>query len=109
MNFDEIYRDQAIYQISTPGYHVLTAYTPEGIRKLDSLFCQRILAFRRNKPYIEYSWSYWSPLSDEPKRPPVKVVEKIYNDTKKTLKKDIRNNPHLHPIIKENLLYNLNS
>lgn len=104
---EEIYRDQAF--TGKLNFGVSAFYTSTGIQNLDSEFCKRIQAFKRGESYTKYYWSYWSVWSDEPKRPPVQKVERVWTDTKKSLTKDITENPHLHPIIKENLLYNLNS
>lgn len=108
LNLDKIYRDQAIENFRHPGIQIASFYTPEGIRRIDSRFCHRIRAFKRGESYTEYRWSYWSPYSDEPKRPPMQVVEQVWTDTHESLTKDINDCPHLHSTIKENLLFNLN-
>lgn len=106
IDFDEIYKDQAIHGISVPGFHFLSAYTPEGIRKLDTLFSRRVMAFKNEESYTEYSYNYSECRYG---KPPKKEVERIWTDTFETLSEDIQNNPHLHPIIKENLMFNLNN
>lgn len=102
------YRDQA-YKPGMNWMFMSDFYTPDGIKQIDSRFCHRILAFQQGKSYMEYSWSYWSPYSDEPKRAPRREVERVWTDTLASLSKDIIENPHLHPKIKENLLYNLDA
>jgi hypothetical protein len=74
---DAVYVDQAPHHTGCRGYNFFACYTPEGIRRLDGEFCQRILAYKGGKR--EYRRIRWAILS----------------------------NPHLHSVIKQNLLYNL--
>jgi hypothetical protein len=101
MNLEEIYRDQAFEQTHVYDRVISSFYTPEGIRRIDKRFCHRIMAFKRGEKFIEYSYNYSF-------KPPRKEVEYEWDDTYDSLKKDIEENPHLHSIIKENLLHNLN-
>ena len=101
---DRIYVDQGGRDVNIPGFQFLSFYTPDGIKKIDSQFCHRIMAFKRGESYTEYSWSYedfWKTGS------PCKKVEMKWTDTLESLTNDIKNNVHLHPKIKKNLMYNL--
>ena len=102
---DPRYRDQAIQ-----GFHpgIFSFYTPYGIQKLDTRFCNRIRAFKRGESFTEYAMCYWSVFSNKPKHEPRKEVEYVWTDTYESLKKDIAECPHLHQDIKDNLLFNLN-
>ena len=71
---DKIYVDQATENSYYGDRHFFAAYTPVGIKKLDSNY---IKAIQEGKVDSDF------------------------------LTKQIRKNPHLHPLIKENLLYNL--
>ena len=106
---DKLYLDQAMQGFKHPGIQFMSFYTPEGIRRMDTLFCNRIRACKRGEPFTEYAMCYWSVFSKKPKHEPRREVERVWKDTKKSLTKDIKDNPHLHPKIKENLLFNLNS
>jgi UPF0288 family protein (methanogenesis marker protein 3) len=73
----EIFRDQAPHS-STFGWRTISAvWTPTGIKHLDSQFAQRIMKFKGNKKAF------------------------------KELKYEILSNPHLHQVIKHNLVSNL--
>lgn len=100
-NLDKIYIDQTICRTSFFDRTITNFYTPEGIRKMDALFVKRIRAFKEGKKCVEYSYNYSL-------KPPRKEIENEWNDTYESLKNDIEDNIHLHPKIKENLLYNLN-
>jgi GNAT superfamily N-acetyltransferase len=91
ISMEEMYRDQA----GINGCYVSSFYTPQGIRKMDSLFCNRIMAFRNGEHYKQLKWDG-------------KKVDHVWKDTKESLTKDITENNHLHENIKENLLFNLN-
>lgn len=86
---EEMYVDQAINQRRQLSYF----YTPEGIRRMDTLLSNRIRAFGRRESFTQLDWRGG--------------VEWVWEDTAKILRHDIRTNPHLHPKIKENLLFNL--
>lgn len=102
MNMDELYRDYAGVQTSHVYDRAISSILlPEGIRRLDTRFANRICAFKDGKSFTEYSYNYSS-------KPPRKEVERIWADTYDSLKEDIERCPHLHPTIKENLLFNLN-
>jgi len=88
--------------VSSPGFTCVAFYTPHGIQKMDSLFVKRIMAYHDGKEHIEYSYNYSF-------TPPKKEVENVYKDTYETLFRDITENPHFHPKLKENLLSNLNN
>ena len=94
---EELYVDQAIHQQRWPIRHF---YTPIGIRRLDTRFMHRIMAFRDRQECVEYSYNYST-------RPPTRQVENRWHDTFESLRKDIRQCPHLHRVIKKNLLGNL--
>lgn len=96
---EEVYRDQA----PMCAWPISTFYTPEGIRRLDARLCGRIQAFKRGEEYLEYAWSYGHGYGKPPKR----EVEYQFRDTLKSLEKDIKKCPHLHEVIKKNLLFNL--
>ena len=104
---EEIYRDQCGKHVQFYDRTISSFYTPYGIQKLDTRYCNRIRAFQQGKTCTEYAWSYWSPYSNEPKREPRREIEHQWNDTYESIKKDIDEDPHLHPKIKENLLFNL--
>lgn len=76
VNFDEICVDQAVRRSTCLDREFVSAYTPWGIRQMDTNYCNLI----GNMPSKEYA---------------------------DKLEKEIINNPHLHDIIKENLLSNL--
>lgn len=99
------YVDQCGSGINVPGFQCNSFYTPDGIKKIDSRFCHRIWAFKEGKSYTEYSYSYKDCARLQ--KPPTREVEMVWTDTLASLSKDILENPHLHPRIKENLLYNL--
>jgi hypothetical protein len=99
--FEKMYIDQSIENVSVYDRNITSFYTPDGIRRIDARFCKRIQSFKSGEKYTEYSYNYSF-------RPPKKEVENEWNDTYDSLKKDIEKNIHLHPKIKENLLYNLN-
>jgi hypothetical protein len=99
----EIYRDQAVRCDRFLDRQMVAAYTPWGIKKLDTRFCNRIRAFGRGEEYVEYAWSYGHGHG----KPPEKEVEHTFKDTLRSLEKDIKECPHLHDIIKQNLLENL--
>lgn len=97
IDMDEIYTDQAF---SGFGFGITCAYTQYGIRNIDNIFCRRIQAYGRGEAHAEYSYDYST-------KPPTKEVEQEWTDTHKSILDDINKNPHLHPIIKENLILNL--
>lgn len=78
INLDKLYVDQAIRSSTYGDRNIFSAYTPWGIRQLDSYYGNLI----RTLP------------------------NKLFA-TK--LRKEIKNNPHLHKKIKENLLFNLDN
>jgi hypothetical protein len=96
----ELYVDQAPKSTSFFDRRISSFYTPEGILRIDKRFMHRIMAFKEGKDFVEYSYSYSH-------KPPKKEVERIWSDTMESLTKDIKENPHLHPEIKANLLFNL--
>lgn len=93
MNFEEIYLDQAVKQTSMFDRRITSFYTPEGIRRMDTQFSKRIMAFKRGESYTKYNWRG--------------EVDWVYKDTLDGLKREIEECPHLHSTIKENLLFNL--
>ncbi len=93
----DLYVDQAPER----GF-VSAFFTRWGIQKIDSRFHNRIQAFKRGESCTEYALNYSF-------KPPQKEVEYFWTDTFESLEKDIKENPHLHDKIKENLLYNLRS
>jgi hypothetical protein len=97
----EIYRDQVIDSIIHPGMQMVSVYTPLGIQRIDNRFCKRIMSFKKKESFTEHSYNYSF-------KPPKKEIEQVWTDTYESLHNDIVNNPHLHPTIKENLLFNLN-
>ena len=98
---EELYRDQGGQHMQVYDRTISSFYTPEGIRRIDARFIHRIQAFLDGKSFTEYSYNYSF-------KPPKREVEQVWTDTHESLKKDIEENPHLHPKIKENLLFNLN-
>ena len=119
--FEELYVDQAMVN----GAGVSSAYTPYGIKEIDSLFCWRIQKLDRDqnevrkelresllrilrqhrKDYAEKRWirrrgSPWGAREIREKLPYV-------GEGAEAIRKDILDNPHLHACIKENLLDNL--
>jgi hypothetical protein len=105
-SMEEMYLDQGGQHTNLPGYQFAAFYTPEGIRRIDARFVRRIQAFRDGKTFTEYSNNYTNARYNGGQ--PVKEVERVWTDTYESLKKDIEENPHLHPDIKENLMHNLN-
>jgi hypothetical protein len=104
VNMDEVYRDQGGRGFIHPGIQITSFYTPTGIKRIDTRFGNRIRSFGNGEPFIEYSYSYSECRAG---KPPKREVEMIWSDSYESLKKDIEENPHLHPTIKENLLFNL--
>jgi len=76
------------------SFGVNSMYLPLGIMIMDARFCNRILAFKKGESYNELNWRG--------------EVDWVWQDTKEEIERDIERNPHLHPAIKENLLFNLN-
>jgi hypothetical protein len=72
-----VYLDQAPYRFGYGTYSFRSFYTPSGIKGLDSRFIKRIKAF--NGGAKEYYELRW----------------------------EIMSNPHLHQVVKDNLLWNL--
>jgi len=70
---DEVYQEQKPYY----GYGFFCSLSPNGIKKLDGNFCERIRGFSGDKN--EYN----------------------------SLRRSIMENCHLHTVIKNNLLFNL--
>jgi hypothetical protein len=106
IDMEEMYRDQGGQHTNLPGFQFSAFYTPEGIRRIDARFVKRIEAFKDGKSFTEYSYNYSNCRYNG--GIPEKEVEQVWTDTHESLKKDIEENPHLHPKIKENLLFNLN-
>lgn len=121
VDIEEIYRDQATI-FNEDHINVFAAYTPWGIRELDSEYCTRIRDIQmgpeqardriNNKLKTElYEASLVCCLYKESR------IEGIYDRIQKELDRvgedpeELRNeilcNPHLHPCIKENLIGNL--
>lgn len=75
-DIDEVYRDQAVFNSKINDRYFFSAYTPHGIRVLDSQFCTRIRGAKSKNECDE-------------------------------IREDIKNCPHLHKIIKDNLFLNL--
>ena len=90
ISMEEMYKDQA----GINGDFISAYYTPDGIRKMDSLLCNRIIAFKRGEPYQQPKWDG--------------TIDYVWHDTYEKLRKAITENIHLHKNIKENLLLNLN-
>lgn len=103
---EEIYQDQVMKQVHICDRTISSFYTPTGIQKIDARFANRIQAFHKGESFTEYSNNYSKARFNDGQ--PKKEVEQVWTDTHESLKKDIEENPHLHPTIKENLLYNLN-
>lgn len=97
IDMDKIYRDQAFEGFN---FGITHAYTPTGIKKIDARFCARIQSYRLGDAHTEYSYDYST-------KPPTKQIENVWNDTYESILDDINKNPHLHLIIKENLILNL--
>ncbi len=102
---ENIYQDQGGRYIDVPGFQCSSFYTPEGIRRIDSDFCHRIIAYGEGKSYTKYYYSYKD--CARLKQPPTREIDRIWNDTYESISKDIKENPHLHPEIKKNLMSNL--
>lgn len=100
INIDKLYQDQCLETGNLGGLLVYNILLPRGIKKLDQRFTNRILAFGRNEIFTDYAYNYSF-------SPPKQEVEMVYDDTYEGLKKEITSDSHLHPIIKENLLFNL--
>jgi len=77
-NLDDIYIDQAYQYLKTPNFQTFSSYTPFGVKNLEGFFIKQITSFDES------------------------------NYTKAELEQLILRNPHLHNIIKTNLLGNLN-
>ena len=93
---EEIYIDQAFRQT----WPISTFLTPLGIRRLDTRFMHRIIAFGQRRECVEYAYSYGTGK-------PVQQVENRWNDTCESLQNDIEKCHHLHQVIKNNLFANL--
>ncbi|MCK9447171.1 hypothetical protein M0Q50_09995 [bacterium] len=76
-DISDLYRDQSIHNISYGERHIMSAYLEYGLKSMDSFFSNEIRLGKESKY------------------------------TKDELKRMIRRNPHLHNLIKENLLDNL--
>ncbi len=74
---DAVYRDQAPYRTGWGYYSFFACYTPEGIRMRESGYIRRILDFNGGKK------------------------ERL------ALANEIRRDPHLHQVIKRDLIANL--
>jgi hypothetical protein len=86
---EKMYVDQAGWEHGV----VSSCYLPEGVRRMDTLFANRIMAFGKGESFTQRNWR-----GD---------VEWVWVDTEESIRRDINENPHLHPEIKKNLLYNL--
>jgi len=118
----ELYVDQAM----DCGEFVFSAYTPLGIKRIDSLFCWRIhklardqgdvrkelragllrLLRRHRKERAEKKWLRRERPDD---RGGLREKLQYIGEGAEAIRKDILDNPHLHACIKENLLDNLSS
>jgi hypothetical protein len=72
-----LYADQSIYNINFGERHIMSAFLEYGLKSMDTFFANEIQLGKKSKY------------------------------TKDELKRMIRRNPHLHNLIKENLLDNL--
>ena len=85
-NIDDLYVDQAM----SYGGYFFSAYTPYGIKQIDSDFCHRIQNIGTDNTYTS------------------RREEREYTkEDPEKLRNDILDNQHLHPCIIENLLQNL--
>jgi hypothetical protein len=117
---EELYIDQAMVS----GGGVFAAYTPLGIKNIDSLFCWRIQKLDRDQEEVrkELRASLLRILRGHRKdcigKPWLKrssaegswvIREKLQyvGEGAEAIRKDILDNPHLHACIKDNLLSNL--
>jgi hypothetical protein len=117
---EELYIDQAMVN----GCGVFAAYTPWGIKEIDSMFCWRIQKLDRDQERVRRELRAnrcqellrWrkncagKPWLRRMSRPDTfNVNEKITHigEGAKAIRKDILDNPHLHACIKQNLLENL--
>lgn len=120
-SMDEMYIDQAM---ENSGF-VFAAYTPWGIKQIDSDFCRRIQNIERDPKEIRRS--ILTNYLDEKKRINKDTfilkrdklgwirrfrAESLINlahigEDPKKLKDEILDNPHLHTGIKQNLIENL--
>lgn len=117
---DEMYVDRAM----SNECGVFAAYTPWGIREIDSMFCWRIQKFDRDQNDVRRELrssrlrelKRWRKECHE--KPWIKrrsgpetwhVDEKLtyVGEDAEAIRKDILDNPHLHACIKENLIQNL--
>jgi hypothetical protein len=127
IDFDEIYVDQAMYLSTYGDRQFFSAFTPHGIRKLDEEYGVRIRNINNKIVSVEHEkYKYlgkdnirnhiflitWK--NDHTYRFAYSEVAfhtmniiKTLTDDAKLLKKDIEDNPHLHKLIKKNLLLNL--
>jgi hypothetical protein len=102
---EKIYRDQGGQHMRFYDRTISDFYLPLGIQRMDTVFCRRICAYGQGKTHTEYYYSYKDCAMT--KQPPTREVDRVWTDTFQSLKKDITENPHLHPEIKKNLMLNL--
>lgn len=119
-NTEELYVDQAMVN----GCGVFAAYTPWGIKQIDSMFCWRIQKLDRDQKKVRKElratrcrellrWRkecVGKPWLRRRSRPDTfDVNEKLTHvgEDPEAIRKDILDNPHLHACIKENLIDNL--
>jgi hypothetical protein len=122
---DEMYIDQAMHLEEGMGFSCFAAYTPYGIRQIDSDFCRRIQNIERDPKgakreiFVDYLIEkkrsqkdcYWHKESKLNRLRMIreetwKKLSHVGEDPKK-LKDEILDNPHLHACIKQNLIENL--
>lgn len=119
-DIDDLYVDQAMVN----GSGFFAAYTPWGVKQIDSLFCRRIQNLIKTPEDIERDIQAELECRYFPSRPiwdgkvtpedlKREFVEeeraKFQNDSPNSIRNDILSNEHLHACIKENLLFNLDN
>lgn len=117
---EELYIDQAMVN----GCGVFAAYTPWGIKQIDSMFCWRIQKLDRDQEKVRKELRAWrcrrlkewrKNCAEKPwlKSRSVPDTWEVNNKIQyvgegaEAIRKDILDNPHLHACIKENLIDNL--
>lgn len=121
-NVDELYIDQAMVSNNFGNRGVFAAYTPYGVKRIDSDFCTRIQDIQNGpdeaveriqrdfgRELEEVSRGYYyckeARLAGIQNRAAEKLAH-VGEDPEK-LREEILVNPHLHACIKENLIGNL--
>jgi hypothetical protein len=99
-NIEDLYIDQAMCS----GEGFFSAYTPWGIKQLDSNYSRRIMNLARDPEEVRAEIFNNEFLRESEKEEQLQYL----GESPEALENDIYSDEHLHPCIIENLIGNLN-